>query len=266
VSPSRCKPRQICGSAGIDTWREFTGTQSLHDLISDRASELIQGTSDIALLEAGCGMASYFEFPNVVRSAGIDISKEQLDANTMVQERILGDIQTYPLPKEAFDVVVCWNVIEHLPRPQDALRNLFNAVKMNGLLILGFPNILSFKGIATKITPFWFHEIFYRMMKYESRHFPTYLRLAILPGRVITFAQEGGFTVAFGTLVEGGVTKRFRNRFRFVDFVFAAATVTAHVVSLGKCPSLYLDNCALILKKVNRTGAVFRGGTETISN
>jgi SAM-dependent methyltransferase len=257
---SRCKSRQIFGSAGIDTWREFTGTQSLHDLISERASILLQGKSDIALLEAGCGSASYFRFSGVVRSVGIDISREQLEANTMVQEKLLGDIQTYPLPKEAFDIVVCWNVLEHLSRPQDALRNLFNAVKTDGLLILGFPNLMSFKGIVTKITPFSFHRLYYRSMKYTFSPFPTYLRLAILPSRVISFAQDQGFSVAFRTLLEGGVAKRLRNRYGFVNWLFALVTAVARIVSFGKCPSLYLDNCALILKKENRNAAIFGGG------
>lgn len=44
--------------------------------------------------------------------------------------------------------------LERLPRPKDALLNLCRTVRPQGLLILGFPNLLSVKGIVTKITPF----------------------------------------------------------------------------------------------------------------
>jgi SAM-dependent methyltransferase len=228
------------------------GTQSLHDVISEKANLLLEGRSNVTLLEAGCGSASRFSFTTVVKSVGIDISKEQLAQNNVVQEKILGDIQNYPLTREAFDIVVCWDVLEHLSRPRDGLLNLFNAVKPDGLLILGFPNLVSFKGIVTKITPLWLHTCFYRYMKYRFRPFPTYLRLAILPNRVMKLAQDNGFSIVFSRLVEGGVTKNFRDRFWFMNLMCSLVDKVSQAVSFGRCRSLYLDNCALILKKENK--------------
>ena len=159
------------------------------------------------MLEAGCGSASKIQFKAVVHAVGIDISAEELERNA-VQEEILGDIQDYSLPKEDFDVVVCWMVLEHLSRPQKAMSNLFRAVKPGGIVVLGFPNLASIKGVATKFTPFWFHTLFYRWMHYKSRHFPTYLRVEILPHRLIRFAQDNGFSLVYCNLAEGGVVKK----------------------------------------------------------
>jgi len=180
---------------------------------------------------------------------GIDISKEQLEQNAVVQEKILGDIQIFPLPKEEFDVVVCWWVLEHLSRPKDALFNMFRSLKPGGLLILAFPNLLSFKGLATKITPFWCHTLFYQLMKYKSRPFPTYLRPAILPNKVRRFAEENGFSAVFLRLLEGGGSKRVRSRFWFADLAFKVVNSVMQVTSLGKMQSLFLDNCVMILRK-----------------
>ena len=148
------------------------------EAVSEAANSQLAGKSHIKLLEAGCGSATHIRLKPPAHAVGIDISTEQLARNSVVHEKIVGDIQRYPLPKNEFDVAICWMVLEHLSRPQDALLNLFASVKPQGLVILGFPNLLSFKGVVTKITPFWFHVVFYRFMKYTSRPFPASIRAA----------------------------------------------------------------------------------------
>jgi len=217
--------------------------------ICDRVNSLLVGGRRIKVLEAGCGSASHVTFMADVYAVGIDISKEQLEKNAVVQEKIIGDIQECPLPKEEFDAVVCWMVLEHLSRPKDALLNLFGSIKPRGLLILAIPNLLSFKGVVTKMTPFWFHELFYRFMRYKSHPFPTYLRVAIVPKRLTRFAEENGFSVVFCRLLEGDVAKRLRSRFWIVETVFSVLNSFTRVISLGKSQSLLLDNCFMILRK-----------------
>jgi 2-polyprenyl-3-methyl-5-hydroxy-6-metoxy-1,4-benzoquinol methylase len=221
----------------------------LEEAVCQIANSLLEGQSHIKLLEAGCGSMSHVRFQAEVHAVGIDISKQQLDQNSAVREKILGDIQYYPLPKEEFDVVVCWMVLEHLPKPEEAMLNMFGSVKPRGLVILGFPNLLSIKGLVTKFTPFWFHQLFYRFMRYKFRPFPTYLRVAILPKKVIRFAEDNGFSVAFCQIVEGGVVQRVRSRFRLVDVAFRVLDSIVQVISLGKAQSLLLDKCAMILRK-----------------
>src|SRR5271167_2019820 len=175
----------------------------LQQPVSEAVNALLNGKCQIRVLEAGCGSASKIQFKAAVHAVGIDISAEELEKNAAVQEKILGDIHDYPLPKEDFDVVVCWMVLEHLSRPKEAMANLFRAVKPGGIVVLGFPNLASIKGVVTKFTPFWFHTLFYHRMHYKARHFPTYLRAAILPHRLIRFAQDNGFSPVFCKLAEG---------------------------------------------------------------
>ena len=217
--------------------------------VGEIANSFLHGRSHIKLLEAGCGSASHVRFKANAYVVGVDISREQLEQNDTLQEKILGDIQHCLLPEEEFDVVVCWMVLEHLSKPKEALRNLFRAVKPQGLLILAFPNLLSIKGAVTKITPFWFHEVFYKFMKYTSRHFPTYLRVAILPKNVTRLAHDNGFSVEYGRLVEDPIWNKVRSRFRFVDLTFSAMESLTRFISFGKVQSPLRDNCALILRK-----------------
>lgn len=223
--------------------------EDVREAVSERANALLSGKSHIKILEAGCGSASHVCFNAVVHAVGIDISEEQLKRNTVVQEKLLGDIQQYSLPEGEFDVVVCWEVLEHLARPKDALLNLFASTRPGGLVILAFPNLLSFKGLVTKLTPLWFHTLFYRYMQYTFRPFPTYLRSAILPKRVIRLAQQHGSSVAFFRLFEGSVAKIFRRRIRVMDWAFVGVDLLARVISFGKLNSLALDNCVMILQK-----------------
>jgi len=221
----------------------------LEEVVCEIANSLLDGKRHIRLLEAGCGSMSHVHFEAEVHAVGIDISKQQLAQNSAVREKILGDIQKYPLPKEEFDVVVCWMVLEHLPRPKEALLNMFGSVKPRGLVILGFPNLLSFKGIVTKVTPFWFHRLFYKFLRYKSRHFPTYLRVAILPNKIMRLAEDNGLSIAFCRIVEGGVVQKVRNRFWLVDVTFRVLDLVVQIVSCGKAQSLLLDKCAIILRK-----------------
>jgi ubiquinone/menaquinone biosynthesis C-methylase UbiE len=217
--------------------------------VSEAVNSFLNGKDRIKVLEAGCGSASQVLFKAAVHAVGIDISADELEKNAAVQEKILGDIQDYPLPKEDFDVIVCWMVLEHLPRPKDALASMFRAARPGGIVILGFPNLASIKGVVTKLTPFWFHTLFYSLMRYKSRHFPTYLRTAILPHRLISFAEDEGFSPAFFTLAEGGVSKKLRARSMLANRGLSAVDFVARLVSLGKWRSALLDECALILKK-----------------
>lgn len=212
------------------------------------ANFLLTGKRHIKLLEAGCGSATHIKFNADVYAVGIDISREQLEKNDMVQEKILGDIQDCILPEREFDVVICWTVLEHLSKPKDALLNIFHTIKPQGLLILAFPNLLSIKGLLTKITPFWFHEAFYRFVWHTGRPFPTYLRLGILPRRVIQLAQDHGFSVEFCKLVQDPVWERLRTRSRFIDLTFSAVDSATRLVPFGKVRSPVLDNCVMILR------------------
>src|SRR3990172_9070263 len=123
---------------------------------------LLRGQERIAALEAGCGSASHLRLPLGAIITGIDISEKQLARNTLLHKKICADLETHEWAEGCFDLVICWDVLEHLPRPVLALRNVFVAAAPGGIVVLALPNLYSLKGMVTKFMPYAFHVWFYR--------------------------------------------------------------------------------------------------------
>ena len=122
-----------------------------NQLLQEEINKLLSGREQLTVLEAGCGSVSHINIPNTGVMTGIDISEKQLQRNEQLTEKIVGDLQTYPLGQRKYDVIVSWDVLEHLDKPQEALENLFGSVADKGIIILAAPNIFSIKGIVTKL-------------------------------------------------------------------------------------------------------------------
>jgi Methyltransferase domain len=82
------------------------------------------GTTAIRLYEAGGGSTSWLpkELSESARIVVVDIDETQIRNNTYAHQKILGDIQSTAFPPNSFELIVCYNVIEHLPRPDEAIR------------------------------------------------------------------------------------------------------------------------------------------------
>ena len=155
----------------------------------------------VRILDAGCGHLNVHDLGDA-HVTGIDILPEALALNTRADEKILGDIQTYPLAPAAFDLIYCWNTLEHVRHPRAAIENLARALAPGGDLVIGVPNLLSVKGLITKLTPHAFHVWVYRRvlgnpLAGQPGHVPfkTYLRLSLLPWRLRALGKRLGLEV-----------------------------------------------------------------------
>jgi SAM-dependent methyltransferase len=201
---------------------------------------LLDVKADVIVLEAGCGSTSFFRFKQRVHIVGIDISEKQLLRNTVLDERILGDIQYHEFQPSSFDVIVCWNVLEHLPKPKLALKKFAVAVKDDGIIVLGLPNVFSLKGLLTKYLPYRFHVLIYRYLfgkrnagKDDIGPFKTYLRFSITPTAIKKFAVNNGLKVVyFDTHDALDADYLRRNKIAYVTYKILRAF--AEFVSLGK--------------------------------
>jgi SAM-dependent methyltransferase len=98
------------------------------------------------ILEAGCGsgrVVKYLYDLGYVNVHGIELNKEAVShINEQFPELqiVQGDILAMPYPKEMFDVVVSYGVVEHFPesvvRP---MRALFDALKPGGIAVVTVP-------------------------------------------------------------------------------------------------------------------------------
>lgn len=73
--------------------------------------------------------------------------QQLIGADQLKPPQILyGDIGTYPLAKEAYDVIVSWSVFEHLPNPKAALENMMRALRPGGVFYISLHLYTSYNG------------------------------------------------------------------------------------------------------------------------
>lgn len=165
--------------------------------ITFRVQEVLErnlSVSTSSILEAGCGSASNIDISEFQKKSGIDISRSQLEKNTIVQRKYHGDIQAYEFREEKFDAIVCWDVLEHVASPRKALHNFDSWLRKGGLLIIAAPEPKSIKGLLTKMSPFFIHAIVYKKLyELNATPFPTFLRFAMSHGNVEKFFSQRGY-------------------------------------------------------------------------
>jgi 2-polyprenyl-3-methyl-5-hydroxy-6-metoxy-1,4-benzoquinol methylase len=160
----------------------------------------------LSVYEAGGGSTSFLP-PEVLRRSHVtvvDIDEDQIRNNSYAQETILGDIQTWRFPPHSFDLIICYNVLEHVPYVEAALAGFFQSLKRGGLILIGAPNPRSLSGVVTKYTPHWFHVWFYRHIIGKKSAglpgqppFPTYFHRLVTPSLLEAFARKNGLQVIY---------------------------------------------------------------------
>lgn len=97
-------------------------------------------------LDVGCGWGWFLHY---AVKKGIDIYGFEVDSKSLKRTLVFGvrtdrllvsDVQYMPFRDETFEFILCWHVIEHLPNPQKALKEISRILKTGGVLILGAPN------------------------------------------------------------------------------------------------------------------------------
>jgi 2-polyprenyl-3-methyl-5-hydroxy-6-metoxy-1,4-benzoquinol methylase len=121
--------------------RQGLNSLTVVQLCAELARELERTSSNpLSVLEAGGGSATFLRgFDREFAFTTIDISQEQLDRNSYAVEKILGDIQAFDYGNRRFDIVMCWDVLEHLAAPESALERMASAIPAGGILVVKGP-------------------------------------------------------------------------------------------------------------------------------
>jgi SAM-dependent methyltransferase len=212
-----------------------------------RASALIVEACDDGrgrpplIVEAGCGARSHLRYPPGATVIGLDVSRVQLRRNRDVRWAIAADVASVPVASVCADTVVSWDVLEHLPHPARALTELVRIVRPGGLVVLGLPNVVSLKGIVTRLTPWWVHVWVYRRVLGDARagtetsdQFPTTMRLELRGGGIRRLATRLGLEVLLLEVYEGPVPLHFRRRHRAGHLALSAIGALSRLVTFGR--------------------------------
>ncbi len=117
------------------------------------ASELWDLATDAPIIEVGCGDASFTrdlaQYSTSVTA--IDISASQIAENSRALPRIKfvqHDVaEPFPFPDDAFEVVWCSEVLEHLFNPVFAVEEMHRVLRPGGRLLVTVPYHGRFKDI-----------------------------------------------------------------------------------------------------------------------
>lgn len=197
----------------------------------------------LAIYEAGGGSTSFLPLSVLRRShvTVVDIDEDQVRNNTYAQTTILGDIQSYRFAPNSFDLVICYNVIEHVPDVEAALLGFTRALKPNGLVLIGAPNPRSLSGLVTKHSPHWFHVWFYRHIRGDSNAglpghapFPTHFHPLVSLPNLDDFAWKHGLQVIYRKEYESPRYPEMRKRTpRFAALIDGIASTLNFLLPRG---------------------------------
>ena len=144
---------------GVLAERKLTHTLSLaryrlHHQLASAISTNAKGDC----LDAGAGRSPYGEMLAAQGHKVVSIDIEDRSGNLDIE----GDIQCMPhVASGSFDTVLCSQVLEHVPRPWEAMNELARVLRPGGQLIVTVPHLS------------WIHEAphdYYRYTMYGLRH------------------------------------------------------------------------------------------------
>lgn len=136
---------------------------------------------DRTIVEIGCGEGITLEKTRRLFSErnvmGIDALAENIDiCRRHGCEAELGDVYDLPLSSGSVDAVLLLEVIEHLERPETAIREIRRVLVPNGRLVIAFPNDAVFK--IARILTLRFREAAYdpgHVRQWTPRHMHDFL-------------------------------------------------------------------------------------------
>jgi SAM-dependent methyltransferase len=199
-----------------------------------------------SVLEAGCGRKTPFDLGDDAVVVGIDIEPLEIGRNGRLSEAIVGDIQTYPILADSFDIAVCWNVLEHLEHPELALANIRKGLRPGGIFVIGVPHLRSLKTQLVKMTPAWLHRRVWHWLYWyaaaEDGPFPVVHSERMSVAEIERFARANSMTVLCSKGYESALQAHLRERLHIGDWLWGFL----HAACAGRLDVLHSDRVIIL--------------------
>jgi len=122
--------------------------------------EYYESNKNDTILVAGTGLGQEAIIINKefkLRTIGVDLHLKQLGLSLESQEVVFQkhDLTTLGFRKNAFALVCCYHVLEHVVDYMSVLKEFYRVLKPGGVLFIGFPNknrIISYIGTSQKVS------------------------------------------------------------------------------------------------------------------
>jgi len=154
----------------------------------NRVNSLIKDS--FVILDIGCGRGEYSEDPIIFRKQirvlkgkaskiiGLDVD-QNASSNPFLDEFHLLQDSTWPIESNSIDLIVCDNVLEHLPTPDLFFNEVRRVLKSGGFFCARTPNRWSYVAIAAMLVPNKFHAKVLSVVQDDRKEedvFPTYYK------------------------------------------------------------------------------------------
>ncbi len=127
-----------------------------------RLSYLLDGLENLlpddcgTVLDVGCGSSPYSEILDCSLYVGLDITKgDGVD--------VLGSVTSLPLKEKSVGLIICTEVLEHIPSPEDAVLEMRRVLREGGEVICTSPFAMPIHGEPDdfqRFTPFGLRNYF----------------------------------------------------------------------------------------------------------
>jgi len=147
------------------------------------------GTSSVArLADIGCGARPYQRFfPGAVMYCGIDLPAD-LSANKLEKRAdVYADLHWLPIAEGSFDMVLCTQVLEHVPDPARVLGEAHRILRTGGLAVVTVPFLAAE------------HEVPHDYLRFTS--FGIAALLERCGFEAVTVKKQFGFWSAIGEMI-----------------------------------------------------------------
>lgn len=167
---------------------------------------------DSVVVDFGCGRGAYVEDPiafrrdlrifkgKVKRVIGLDAGPAG-EANPFLDAFHCLDGTQWPLAEESADLVICDNVLEHLPEPGAFFAEARRVLRPGGVVCIRTPNQWNYVALLSRLIPNRSHAKVLAKAKpglAEEDVFPTLYRCNTLAALRRALAQQGFEAVVYG--------------------------------------------------------------------
>ncbi|MEM3891687.1 MAG: class I SAM-dependent methyltransferase [Nitrososphaerales archaeon] len=90
------------------------------------------------VLDVGCGIGGFLAYLQDIGidAYGIDVEKELISMAFTKKNILVGDAHHLPFRDETFDLIIAFDVIEHLQNQEMAIENMTSKLRRNGRLVI----------------------------------------------------------------------------------------------------------------------------------
>jgi ubiquinone/menaquinone biosynthesis C-methylase UbiE len=191
-------------------------------------------TSDTVIMEAGCGFSNLYteEYKRAKHVIGVDISKEYLEMNDLIKEKIVSDLSSIPMIKDnSVDLIISSWVFEHLETPEKVISEFGRVLKPGGRAVFLTPNALNYVVMINKVIPHWFRVWAATKLggKLTVEPMKTFYRANTI-GELKSMAKKAGLN-SDETILNGDPTYIAVNKVFFYIGVFIEAVLSLPILN-----------------------------------